>query len=570
MNFFFLLSVLVAVFSYNNPLDNLVSKHFFPQDKPVVLATIDTAMENEDYPAMPVIPYTDPVVAKKAYLAEAAQTTTTAITPTSTTKPNIVIIMLDDVNPIDGRFFTQTRTPAIYNNIVGKGINFTNFYTETTLCCPGRVGYLTGQHTQNHKANDLDGTKFNPSVTIATELSSKGYYTMLTGKYVNNYLEIPRSQAIPPGWSNFDAIYANNGKYYNYNIISKGGGLTYYGDLPSDYSTDIIARITVKRLKEAPADKPIFAIVNPLAIHGPHLQAPRHIGDSRCANIGYWNAPNVNEADVSDKAKYIRDLGQGGSSGYNLKTQCEMLLSVDDMVRKIRTELMNQGRLNNTLFILTADNGYAFREHRLPSKTVPYATHVPLYVAWLTGRGSSPKVVDTVLSNIDIAPTLCDLAGCVTGPYPNGQQSSDGISFLSHIKNQVVSLGRDAILESQPIVPSGAAPSTRPAWWAIRTTTENPLGLWHYIEYATGEKELYDLSKGPCYRWSASKGGDPCELKNLLSPTVTAPAGTTAIKTTLESRLIQLKKEKGYTPPPTPTVTPTSIPTFTPTPTLIP
>ena len=550
MNVFFLLSVLVALFSYNNPLDNLASKHFFPQQNSVVLATTDeAALYDEDNPAVPVVPYTDPTVAKQAYLAEETQTTTTATTLASTSKPNIVIIMLDDVNPIDGRFFTKTRTPAIYNHIVGKGINFTNFYTETTLCCPGRVGYLTGQHTQNHKTNDLDGTKFDPSESIATELSNKGYYTMLTGKYVNNYLEIPRSQAIPPGWSKFDAIYKNNGEYYNYNIISKGGGLTYYGNSPSDYSTDVISRITVKRLKEAPANKPIFAIINPYAIHAPHIQAPRHVGDSRCANIGTWRTPSVNEADVSDKAKFIRDLAQGGSGGYNLKTQCEMLLSVDDMVRKIRIELTNQGRLNNTLFILTADNGFSFREHRLPAKTVPYATHVPLYVAWPAGRGNAPKVVDTVLSNIDIAPTLCDLAGCVMGPYPNGQQSSDGISFLPFIKNQVVALGRDAILESQPIIPAGTAPSTRPAWWAIRTTTENPLGLWHYIEYATGEKELYDLSKGPCYRWSASKGGDPCELKNLLSPTVSASTGTTKIKTTLESRLGQLKKEKGYTPP---------------------
>ena len=58
-------------------------------------------------------------------------------------KPNVVIIMLDDVNPMDGRFFTQQRTPNIYNNIISKGINFTNFYGETSLCCPGRAGYLS-------------------------------------------------------------------------------------------------------------------------------------------------------------------------------------------------------------------------------------------------------------------------------------------------------------------------------------------------------------------------------------------------------------------------------------------
>jgi len=167
MSFLFLLSAVLLVFSYTNPLDKLNLEDLFFKDDPVVLATVDsTVVENEDYPETPVIPYTDPLQAKTAYLVEEAQTSLTTSTAVSTSKPNIIIIMLDDVNPIDGRFFTKTRTPAIYNNIVGKGINFTNFYTETTLCCPGRVGYLTGQHTQNHKVNDLDGTKFDPSVTI--------------------------------------------------------------------------------------------------------------------------------------------------------------------------------------------------------------------------------------------------------------------------------------------------------------------------------------------------------------------------------------------------------------------
>src|SRR3990167_8622772 len=60
---------------------------------------------------------------------EASQTSSVKA---ATSKPNIVIIMLDDLNPMDGRFFTKERTPNIYNNIVSKGITFTNFYTETT------------------------------------------------------------------------------------------------------------------------------------------------------------------------------------------------------------------------------------------------------------------------------------------------------------------------------------------------------------------------------------------------------------------------------------------------------
>lgn len=488
-------------------------------------------------------------------------------------RPNIVIIMLDDVNPIDGRLFTQKTTPNIYKYIVSKGINFTNFYGETSLCCPARVGFMTGQHTQNHGVKDLDGTKFNPSETIATALDDSRYRTMLVGKYVNNYLEVPNSKRVPPGWATFDAIYANNGKYYNYNIIHKNNTLTYYGSAPSDYSTKVLGDYAIERMKDAPSNRPIYLEYNPYAIHGPRTVENKYKNDPRCKNIKPWDSPAVNEADKSDKSNWVKNLGHG-TRPYDLVTDCELILSVDEQVGRIGSLLTNQGRLKNTIFVLTADNGYGFKEHNIPAKTAPYATHIPLYIAWPAGRGSEPRVDDTVLSNIDFPVTWCELANCKLGPFPNGQKNPDGISFASLLKDKPYPYYRDAILESQPIKPDNAAPSTRPAWWAIRTTAQNPLGMWHYIEYATGEKELYDLSGGYCYDWKPGKPGDPCELDNLLSPNAkrVKPANLAEIQKKLNARLDQLKKEKGVkpiliTPTPTPVSSPSS--TITPTPTKV-
>lgn len=479
----------------------------------------------------------------------------------ATAKPNIVIFMLDDVNPMDGRFFTQSRTPNIYENFIAKGITFNNMFVETTLCCPGRAGNLTGQHTQNHKVIDLDGNRFNPATTIATEMNGANYYTMLVGKYLNMYQTLTGTKLNPPGWSRFDAIYEGNGKFYNYRIRSKDGNIKYHGSAASDYSTDVLTEIGLGRLKNAPSTKPVYLEMNPYAIHGPHLPAPRHIGDQRCKNIQPWTSPSVGEDDTSDKAKYIRDLGNLSNS-YDIKTECEMILAVDDMVGKIVAELKKQGRYNNTVLVLSADNGYAFKEHNLPAKTVPYATRVPLYITWVDGRGSTPRTEDTYISNIDLPVTFCELGGCKMGPYPNGQTNPDGVSFAKLLKDQPYPYYRDAILASQPIKPDNASPSTRPAWWALRTTPQNPDGLWHYIEYATGEKELYDVSNGPCYSWRVGQAGDPCELDNLLSASAkrTKPANLTEIKNKLATRLSQLKNEKGTTLillTPTPTTEPT-------------
>lgn len=54
-----------------------------------------------------------------------------------------------------------------------------------------------------------------------------------------------------------------------------------------------------------------------------------------------------------------------------------------------------------------------------------------------------------------------------------------------------------------------------PKWRSIKTTSLNSLGLWHYVRYADGEKELYDISGGPCILWRVGMSGDPCELTNL-------------------------------------------------------
>lgn len=575
-----LLVLLIIVISLPVTLVLVQQQQIFQKNAAEPANTLASNMITTQEDSQPAdnVPFTDVKTARAIYEKQASTTDSLPVVAADTPKPNIIVIMLDDVNPMDGRFFTKERMPATYNNIVSKGINFTNFYGETSICCPGRVGFLTGQHSQNHKVVDLDGRRFNPAVSIATELQAKNYFTMLTGKYINEFKMIPQAKAIPPGWNKFDAIYENNGRYYDYDIISKKSGPTntestikHYGNTPAYYSTDVIADIAVTRLKEAPANKPIFAFINPYSIHGPKSIAPRYANDPRCANIPNWQAPNVFEQDVSDKSEWIRNLKPGNvNNGYSLKTDCEVLLATDDLVKRIRNTLSNQGRLQNTIFILTADNGYGFGEHRIPAKTTPYTTLVPMYVAWPAGRGIATKTDTTVLSNIDLAETFCELAGCNMGPYPNGQTKTDGVSFLSLIKNQPASFTRYAILESQPVKPYNASPDTRPAWWAIRTTEQYPNGKWHYIEYATGEKELYDVSNGPCYKWTPSLGGDPCELNNLLSSAKGSPStASLATANELKSMLAKLKKEKGFMPPlsPTPTRVLTPTPTNAPIPT---
>jgi len=135
-------------------------------------------------------------------------------------------------------------------------------------------------------------------------------------------------------------------------------------------------------------------------------------------------------------------------------------------------------------------------------------------------------VNDAYVSNVDLAATLCDVGGCQMGPYPSGYKKSDGFSFLDAIVTGGRGPVRTALYEEHR-EPLGYHHNATPPWRAIRTTTDSPLGLWHYVEYDYGFRELYDTSGGPCRDWQVGDPGDPCELTNLASD----PAHATLVAT---------------------------------------
>ncbi len=458
-----------------------------------------------------------------------------------TRQPNIVLVLIDDFGSMDERIWNYL--PALKSLFIDRGTLFSNYVGEAALCCPGRANLLTGQHTFNHGVIYNDARLLNPSMTIATQLQAAGYHTFISGKYFNATEWL--ADKTPPGW---DETHIYSGGYYGYTMYNNGAAV-YRGSSASDYSTDVIADKAVIALKAAPPDRPAFAYLAPYAVHEdpstkPYpVVPPRYADDPRCADIPPWDPPNYNEADTSDKPAYVQKFPLlADSTGWTLVPYCRALLAVDEMVGRFVDELKAQGRYDNTLFILTADNGMNFGAHRAKDKKMPYAVQMPLYVSWPSRLGTEPRTIEEPVVNIDVAPTLCEVAGCAMGPYPNGQSQPDGRSFLPLLLGRSDSMGRDAILEDH-LMPNNYVPR----WYGVQTTSLSPLGPWRYVEYVTGERELYDLRNGPCHLWNPGMGGDPCELTNLLGPTASPDAGLLALVDALHARLVQLKAERGGT-----------------------
>lgn len=445
--------------------------------------------------------------------------------PVTDSRPNIIVFYLDDVAPHDGRLWNDpARTPAIYHTFVEHGIRFSNAYGEESLCCPARASVLTGLHSHNNGVTTNDARMYSPKESIASELKGAGYTTMWIGKYMNLNKALSSSawDAHIAPWSVFDGIYSNNADYYDYDLRTKDSGIIHYDDY---HSTQMVTDRTRMRLAAAPADKPIFAMLSIYNLHGPNLPVPQPQEKlDLCNGLAPWWTPAYNEADVSDKPDYIKALPLlPDTDGWPMEGYCHEMFGIDTLVERVTDELDAEGRLNNTLLIFTADNGMTWGAHRkLQQKNVPYSTQIPLYMAWPDRWGTTARTVADYVSNIDFAPTFCAIGGCTLGPYPSGQSGPDGVSLLSMIDNGTA-LGRDALLESALL---GDIWKGIPAWAAVRTTPPNPLGLWHYVEYVDGERELYDLVN------------DPYELANLAGHSAQA-----SIQAALAQRLAELLDE---------------------------
>jgi N-acetylglucosamine-6-sulfatase len=421
-------------------------------------------------------------------------------------RPNVVIVMLDDI-PGDVMPRLLRRMPRARAMFEQRGLRFPNAFGQDPLCCPGRAGFLTGLYASHHGVRVNEARRLQPEETMATSLDRAGYHTILVGKYLNNSDRL-RDPA-PPGWDDF-TTFARSG-YRTFSLLSKGK-VTRYGTRRPAYSTDVLASLAVRALRRAPEGEPVLLYFSPVSVHneergGRIVQpppAPRHANAPRCGGIGYRRTPAYASGGSGQRPKWVRRLDYRTDSlftrqGYPLAPVCRALLSVDEAIDRIARELRRQGRYEDTLFVLTADNGMSWGDQGRRAKSVPWATRIPFYVRWQRVLGDEPGRLDTWIANIDLAPTLAEAAGATLGPFPTGQDGPDGLSLLAHLASRgEAPVGREALFEDHR--DPGRSPNR---WRTLRTTDRHPLGLWRYTEWRTGERQLYDIAR------------DPWELRNV-------------------------------------------------------
>jgi N-acetylglucosamine-6-sulfatase len=417
-------------------------------------------------------------------------------------RPDIVMFYLDDFSPRPRSLWEDSeRTPNLAR-FVNRGTRFSNGIVSTPLCGPSRAGLLTGRYGHNTGVIANDVGPYRSDNDIADKLSSVGYRTVFVGKHINRLAEDRptrlQMERLAENWDEFDVMWEDQGKFYDWLQYRKDDAVAYGAD-PDDHSSRVAAARAVEHIAAAPDDEPLFLLISLVDGHIPITPMRRHLDDPVCASIEPWRGPAFNEDDVADKPAHIQATPKLPMASYDLTPRCEQSLTVDWVVGKVTRALRDAGRLDDTLQILTADNGWLMGDHRLEGKTYPYATSVPLYMQWPAVIGNAGRRVKEPVSNVDLGRTFCALAGCAI-PKSNGR------SLLPLIKGTSDRLEREFLyvemLHANRHYPGRAR--ARPAWAGVETTLNYSDTLWAFTRYQTGEEELYDLSH------------DPHRLKNLV------------------------------------------------------
>ena len=420
-------------------------------------------------------------------------------------RPNIIFILTDD-QPYE----TVQFMPTVRDVLLGDGVNFENAFITTPLCCPSRASILTGEYVHNHKVYTnrapLGGApKFVDESTIGTWMQAAGYRTAYFGKYLNDYNALTPEGYVPPGWDEWVAFWGrspadddvgSDSFYKNYSV-SENGEVVAYTQENALFGTDFVTQKSVDYIA-ANRNVPFFLFVGYYAPHSPYRWADRHHEQFRSNSAlpapPLYRPPNFLEEDMSDKPEYLQKFSKITVEDADVayKQILRSLLSADDGVASILNALEKTGLERNTIVVFMTDNSIAIGNHGLYlSKNCPYEecirTPFIVYAPHLFPARTDPRIV----ANIDLAPTFIEWTG---GEAP---ASMDGMSILP-LLNDENAQWRDSILIEHWPTEEGIG-SRIPEFYAVRT------GDWKYVEYSTGEKELYDLKT------------DPFELNNLVS-----------------------------------------------------
>ena len=427
-------------------------------------------------------------------------------------RPNIILVLSDDHRSDFMGFMEEgpafLETPNL-DRMAREGAHLRNAFVTTSLCSPSRASLLTGKYMHHHRVVDNQrpvpaGTEFFPNY-----LREGGYETAFVGKWhMGHEHDEPR-----PGFDHW-VSFPGQGTYFDPVLNINGARKSFQG-----YTTDILTDQALGWLKNR-LHKPFFLYLSYKAVHYPFLPAPRHEGRYSNARIDYPDTMANTEENYRTQPRWARDRRYSYHGIDHMETTpfdkdplrdfdafyrryCETVYGLDENLGRVLTFLDESGLAGSTVVLYMGDNGFALGEHGFYDKRDAFeeSIRVPMLV-WAPGRIAAATTVSKMVWNIDMVPTILDLAG-MNPPQAN----MDGRSFLALLQASDVPWRDHMVYEYYWEWNFPATPTT----FALRTDRYKYIyyhGIWDVdglYDLESDPHERHNLINVPAFREQASR-----------------------------------------------------------------
>lgn len=297
-------------------------------------------------------------------------------------RPNVILFIGDDISWNDFGCYDNTvaRTPRI-DDLANKGLRFTNAYLTASSCSPSRCSIITSRYPHNlGRAVELHGPMPWHLPLFPSLLRDSGYYTVLSGKNHMPQEAPPKGKAPQQAFDEIDGGRAegNSGGHANW----------------------------VRHIQERPRDQPFFFW---FAAYDAHR-------DWEADN--QWDADKYGPKHRLDQVVVPPFLADTEATRLDLASYYNEVTRYDYYIGQVVDELQAQGALENTLILVMADNGRPFP--RAKTRVHDSGMKTALVAHWPQGISESSGECDSLVSAIDLAPTILSLANIEAPPTMQG------------------------------------------------------------------------------------------------------------------------------------------------------
>lgn len=391
--------------------------------------------------------------------------------------PSMIVILSDDHRADHMGFLGVVpglQTPSL-DRMASQGVLFANSTVTTALCSPARASFVTGQYAQRHGVvNNISAWRAG-NRTFFEYLAAAGYRCAYIGKW-----HMPGDLPDLRGVDTFVTftIEEGQGVYTNCPLIVDGEPV----DRPGTYVSTDLTDLALEWLDDGD-ERPYCLLIGHKAVHHP-FEPPADL-------LGLYE--NVTLRETPDEGFTWQTLmernvweGTAGQLESVYRRYCETLLGLDREIGRVLDHVDASARAEDTVVIYTSDNGYSWGEQTLTGKRWAYdvTAEVPLIVRWPAAIADPGGVRQAPVLNIDLAPTLLDIAGLA---IPSDMQGRSWAPLLD---------GDDEVWREAVYYEYFADfPYQVPPNQAVRTKD------WIYIEYDRGlEPMLFDRRVDPDQR----------------------------------------------------------------------